>query len=436
MMINKDQLRNDCNFLPLLPAEVHTYMIQNATPRHQYVTWLHFLGDNLIFRTWAYRCKRYDFEYTEVERKLLCKEEVTVRKNIYLTPMSGYHPVYTPQVHSGGNWYGYTYYYFDASDFDIWYCERPMGLYTHILNVDELFKHEEFQYCGFSGQQDLFSYLLAYKENPKVEYFGKMKLKYSKSLMHKIEKDKQFIHFLKENVKKVNLYGSQISIYAYDHKISFEEAEDYLCLKRTAERATSHFTRIKDKGINRIKIYEYAREVGFYNYRDYWEAIVYLGLDLTDTKNTMPKDFQRMHDLRIDEYGSKKASEAVKSKRELARKFKKNVGKYKQTEICGEDYCIIIPNTPHDLVKEGKALHHCVGRMGYDKKVAEGKSLIGFVRLVNSPETPFVTVEYLVKEKRISQVYGDHDSRPPEEVIKFANKWCEVIKKNEQKEAL
>ena len=37
-----------------------------------------------------------------------------------------------------------------------------------------------------------------------------------------------------------------------------------------------------------------------------------------------------------------------------------------------EEYIIIIAKTPNQLVKEGSTLHHCVGRMNYDSKMALG----------------------------------------------------------------
>ncbi|MBQ8876111.1 MAG: PcfJ domain-containing protein [Clostridia bacterium] len=40
--------------------------------------------------------------------------------------------------------------------------------------------------------------------------------------------------------------------------------------------------------------------------------------------------------------------------------------------------------SPAELVAEGKALNHCVGRGHYESKMANGQSLIFFVRKANA----------------------------------------------------
>lgn len=40
----------------------------------------------------------------------------------------------------------------------------------------------------------------------------------------------------------------------------------------------------------------------------------------------------------------------------------------------------VIAHKPSDLVREGEALHHCVGRMNYDRKFVLEESLIVFIR--------------------------------------------------------
>ena len=61
---------------------------------------------------------------------------------------------------------------------------------------------------------------------------------------------------------------------------------------------------------------------------------------------------------------------------------------------------IVCPQRANDLVDEGKALHHCVG--GYIDNVAEGRCLIVFVRRVEEPKKPYVTVE--VRDGKIAQI--------------------------------
>jgi NACalpha-BTF3-like transcription factor len=82
-----------------------------------------------------------------------------------------------------------------------------------------------------------------------------------------------------------------------------------------------------------------------------------------------------------------------------------------------------------DLINEGTKLQHCVGKMGYDKKVVDGVSLIAFVRKNGEIEKPFVTAEYRFDEKKLRQCYGIKDSKPSDEVLAFVNTWAENVRK-------
>ena len=89
---------------------------------------------------------------------------------------------------------------------------------------------------------------------------------------------------------------------------------------------------------------------------------------------------------------------------------------------------MIAPNV-QSLLKEGKELNHCVGRMGYDKKMVNEESLIFFIREREKLDTPFVTMEYSLKNKSILQIYANKNTTPCNEVIDFALHWCKMAKK-------
>ena len=62
--------------------------------------------------------------------------------------------------------------------------------------------------------------------------------------------------------------------------------------------------------------------------------------------------------------------------------------------------------------------------------MAKGQSLIVFIRKVEDIATPYVTVEYLPTEKRLAQVYGEHDSKPDDDVRAFVNEWAKKLTKD------
>ena len=71
---------------------------------------------------------------------------------------------------------------------------------------------------------------------------------------------------------------------------------------------------------------------------------------------------------------------------------------------------------------EGELLHHCVGGMGYEQKFIREETLIFFIRAKDTQETPLVTVEYSLSQKKVLQCYADHNTKPSEDVLHYVNK--------------
>jgi len=422
-------------YLPI-PAKVTEYAMTWASGGTCFIKWLESYKNELMIRTFAYRqLKRKPFEITEVERALI-GQEYAIRKNLYKTQMGGYHAVFSPkQQASSKSWYGYTYYYFSPDDFNIWYCDKVAGMFSPIINTDYLYTLPKYKYCGYSGKQDLKEYLEAYNKDPAVEYFGKAGLKYTALLARKAKKDKQFAKFIIANANKVNNYGYKITEYAYTHKCSFAEAEIWHVDKTEADHMFRGFTKV-DYKVDRIKIYNYAKRVlGRWNYegtyRDYWNACVALGYDMRDTKNSMPKDFNEMHDLRTDQFEMLKDKLNKKAAAEFNKKIKAQAEKY-NVDVQSKKYEVVLPKTKRDFILEGQALNHCVGRMNYDKRMAEGEIIIAFIRLKSDPKQHYVTVEYNLKRKELIQEHGKNNVLPDKSTKEFIRKWVKEVRRLQQ----
>lgn len=63
-----------------------------------------------------------------------------------------------------------------------------------------------------------------------------------------------------------------------------------------------------------------------------------------------------------------------------------------------------------------------VGELIYYTDMVREESLIFFIRNKQEPNTPFVTVEYSISQKKVLQCYGEHDHKPNEEVLHYVNK--------------
>lgn len=128
------------------------------------------------------------------------------------------------------------------------------------------------------------------------------------------------------------------------------------------------------------------------------------------------------HDMRIDQYRTQKALKDEQERKELYEKFESVANKYtKLQRNLKDNFVCIIAKSPRDLINEGEQLHHCVGRMNYDQKFAREESLIFFIRTKEKPTTPFVTLEYSPKTKKVLQCYAEHDTKPTDEVLFYVN---------------
>ena len=442
----------------MIPSKVIHYAHEHATNYQEFCRWIQNYKDNLLIRVFAFKLmKDNTVRVIEIERGLV-SEEYCVQRNVIFSQMAGYRVQFERKTKKKYS-YGYSYSVFRAEDFNVWYCERPIPEHHgRILNIQDLFEIPKYKYCGYSEKQGLKEYLKYYEKDPAVEYFGKAGLRYQPMLGKKVKKDKAFAKFILRNVADVNRYGYQITVYAYEHKVSFKEADNYLEKKHRVDHDFKDMDKV-DYKVDRIKIREwfdnredtdgtcdksyktgcwkngFRKSYGWSSYKDYWNSCVFLGLDMRDTKNSMPKDFARMHDIRIDEYKSKKAALDEKKKREFNKYIKKAADAF-TVEVESDKYTVRLPETKQDFENEGKALHHCVGSMGYDKKVVDGKIIIAFIRDKNEIDKPLYTVEYDLKGRTVIQMHGLNNCTPPKDAQDYIRKWAKVIRGIQKNEKL
>ena len=94
----------------------------------------------------------------------------------------------------------------------------------------------------------------------------------------------------------------------------------------------------------------------------------------------------------------------------------------------------IIAKSPADLIHEGQVLNHCVGSSNYDQKMMREETLIFFIRHKNTPDKPFVTVEYSLSKHRVLQCYAKSNSKPDDNVYKYIHKnWLPYANKQLKK---
>ena len=409
-------------------------MVREWSEKHATQTGCSFVGvlscryGEIVERAFAVR--RYAKKgilITEVRRRATGSSRTVVRNLIYNELGHGYIPVFEKKdrySYSGG--YGYK--VFGKEDFDKWYlCDISCNFNTVCLNGDMLTKVDEFKYCGYSSG-DVIAYLNEYRNNPSVEFLGKLDLPLSPLLMKKAQADKRFRTYIFKHASAVRLYGSRAADYAYRHGMTISEAYERLTNRRRI-LADIPAMRGHDLDYERVADYCRANGVGFRVYNDYIEAVIALGLDLNDTKNIYPKDFNAIHDLRVAEYASLKAKADRIKRKELYESFAKAGEKATAYERSGVCFSMIAPRDIGDLMTEGAILGHCVGQMGYDKKMADGDVVIMFLRQASDLGKPFVTIEYDLHKGKLLQAYGAKNTAPPSDAAAFINEWVGMMKK-------
>ena len=276
----------------------------------------------------------------------------------------------------------------------------------------------------------------------------------SKTILRQMQKDKSFHKWLvanKDGAMVNGWYYCNAILQAYKKNLplkkvqAFEERKRKLISDYYQKNIAKTIIKKGVKGeFERFFNYIDKRNIDEYMYLDYMRACVYLGLDMTNDKIRYPHDFKRWHDIRINEAHTIKQEEQrklnllrakeerlrkkriAKEQRELAENFLKAAKKYLPLAGFTEDehYAIFIAQSPAELVKEGNALSHCVGRNGYDLKMAREETLIFFVRKLEALDTPFVTLEYSIKQKKVLQCYAYDNEKPEDKVLEFVNnKW-------------
>ena len=325
--------------------------------------------------------------------------------------------------------------YFDDVEDGKWYAAdtRYYDPYAVLINPNFIDRLPEFKYSAYKLFQgcDIFKYLRLYRQYPQIEMLMKLgftSIAMSATILKRCGTDKAFCKWLISNkaLLQSRHYYIDVIVRAYKTKKSLEQLQSY----KEAKLRLIHDSSLapikelfKGKDLERFFDYMLKQQTNQNTYLDYLKACQNLGLDMTEDKNRFPHDFKRWHDIRIDQYATKKAIEDEEKHKELYIQFAAVAEKYLSLQHAKRSaFVCIIAKSPADLIREGEALHHCVGRMNYEQRMVREESLIFFIRNKQEPNTPFVTVEYSISQKKVLQCYGEHDHKPNEDVLHYVNK--------------
>lgn len=334
--------------------------------------------------------------------------------------------------------------YFMSDDFPIEKCwSYDLFSLGRLVELDE-----SLRWCAYGTgyfQGSCIDYIRLYRKHPQaVELLMKAGLSrmLTEKAVAKISGDRRFAYWLMKNRDSVRFMACKTAYDAYRKNPNGDPRDYQKSLKyriQCGREASFTNKEVYGKALKfatQERIAEYIRaNTNKESYGDYLVACDWLRLDFSDTKVLFPHDFKAMHDLYTEQYAVHVREERAKAERlkDEAARLESETRAQRMKDVAqrfsflsdfkSDGYCILVASSKDELIDEGFALHHCVGRMDYDRRQADGKSVICFLRRESALDVPYVTVEVKVSNTlSVSQCYGDRDSVVPE-VDGFVKEW-------------
>ena len=322
------------------------------------------------------------------------------------------------------------------------------------LNASDLSTLEpNLRYCAY--RQDFIepmTYLRIYRRYPKqaemLMKFGLTRM-ISESNCKRLSENPMFHRWLERHHEQCRYMAYQTAFNSYKKNPECDprDYENSLCYRiQCAKELVQRNKPVYDKAMKhttpeRLVQWQEKNKVSPASYMDYLVACDWLRLDFSDTKVLFPRNFKEMHDIYTEQYGAHQAElrrqERLAEERRIAEQDKADAEERKtraqrmldvSTRFSflayrSNGYLAIVARDVEELISEGSALHHCVGRMNYDKRMASGSEVICFIRKENEPDKPFVTAQVMVGSSlKLNQCYGYNDRKFPE-VDEFTENW-------------
>lgn len=211
--------------------------------------------------------------------------------------------------------------------------------------------------------------------------------------------------------------------------------EYHKCLKMYGQPQTINLFNIIEfapEFVTADRIEKYLVKQGLNNTKGMEMFTDYINMldDISTRELVFPRNLRQAHDSQT------KCVDYVKNAK-YKHAFKNVKAKYIGLEYGDGRYRIKLPDSPNELVDEGKKLRHCVG--SYCEKHALGQSIILFVRKYRRPERSFYTLNISFEMGKPQEIqlhgYGNerhglnkqYSHKIPADVRLFVDRWKEEI---------
>lgn len=316
--------------------------------------------------------------------------------------------------------------------------ERTLMLDRFLLRlINEYPVLERVHKAGFDLNQECFRCIQNYKTNSLVEAFGfqnKTQLKmYRMSLNGEFGRNQIWYDQAGEGNPIVftpyyiqSLSEQELNFF-FEMKNLVEDLDNKYGLKKKNEifQAMNTYRGFNDSSIGSFlnKMKSYGLNLNYKRLIEYLAYELDVRQGMTNLRNSMniyadyikfskalgtkferyPKSLMLRHDIAYKYY------DIISKSENITENFKKSSEKIKYLEgKIDDDYAIVIPESPEDLIKEGEELSHCV--KSYIQTVSTGDVQIGFLRKADDLETPLYTLEF--RKNALVQFAGYCNCRP------------------------
>lgn len=195
---------------------------------------------------------------------------------------------------------------------------------------------------------------------------------------------------------------------------------------RMTEKKIMNYLKRQEKLTNRL-----PKEL-LGTWEDYLAMAKRLKMNVQQELFYKPKELVKSHDEAVKLCGgqaiAKRASEIAGKFPEIDNICQSIAEKY---EFQDEEYAIVVPGKIEDIIREGRALGHCLDKSDiYFDRITKRESFIVFLRKMDDVEQPYYTLEIepggATRQKRTT---GDKQNKDFDEAKKFIRKWQKEIQK-------
>lgn len=184
------------------------------------------------------------------------------------------------------------------------------------------------------------------------------------------------------------------------------------------ENVLNNISKIIDFGFTNKEIHNYLLKADLYQAIHFsetlqlWYDYLYMAKILDVPYKKFPNSLKKEHDLMARNF-------KYKEEEIIEKQFKARSKKLMNLEYQNDEYLILVPKETKEVIREGNILRHCVA--SYIKRIANGETIVLFIRKKEAPEEPFYTVE--VRDGAVTQVRGFANKNADDKIIEFINEW-------------